>query len=315
MVRGAALLVAITLLTQAAPDATSPTQLKVLILAPPNAKLRSVDDVQATVLGSTAPAKVVGLVTPDHDLILMLVLDLAGDVSVADRAKDALAAELEQLPSTVHVALLRAQDDLRVILDPTLDRAAVQTAIRSTPVSGRAALLNTVETAVTLGDAVLAKSDVRFAILYVTDSSIGNYREDFTNPVINSSDAGDLSRSFPGALIQEKISKLDSTLLRHQAPLFIAHINYQSDRLSEAYLNGLRQLSTTTGAMALVCRSNAEISTAIHDVLTSIGGHYSLTLQLPEAPRKPVEVRLSFPGFEGAGQGFGYRSRFTVRKH
>lgn len=315
MIQRVALLVAVTLFVQAAPNVTSATQLKVLILPPPNAKLQSAGDVQATVLGSTAPAKIVGLVTPEHDLMLMLILDLAGDVSVADRAKDALAAEMEQLPSTVHVALLRAQDDLRVVLDPTRDRGAVQAAIRSTPVSGRAALLNTVETAVTLGDAVLAKSDVRFAILYVTDSSIGNYREDFTNPVINSSDAGDLSRSFPGALIQEKISKLDSTLLGHQAPLFIAHINYQSDRLSEAYLNGLRQLSTTTGAMALICRSSAEISIAIHDVLTSIAGHYSLTLQLPETPRKPVEVRLSFPGFEGAGQGFGYRSRFIVRKH
>lgn len=314
MVRLAALLVAITLFTQAAPNVTSLTQLKVLILAPPDAKLRSVDDVQATVLGSTAPAKIVGLLMPEHDLILMVVLDLAGDVNVAHRAKDALAAEMDQLPSTVHVALLRAQDDLRVILDPTRDRAAVQTAIRSVPVSGRAALLDTVETAVTLGDAVLAKSDVRLAILYVTDSSIGNYREDFTNPVINSSDAGDLSRNFPGALIQEKISKLDSILLRHQAPLFIVHINYQSDRLSEAYLNGLRQLSTTTGAIALVCRSSAEISTAIHDVLTSIAGHYSLTLQLPGAERKPVELRLSFPGFEGAAQGFGYRSRFTVGK-
>lgn len=314
MVRLAALLVAITLFTQAAPNVTSLTQLKVLILAPPDAKLRSVDDVQATVLGSTAPAKIVGLLMPEHDLILMVVLDLAGDVNVAHRAKDALAAEMDQLPSTVHVALLRAQDDLRVILDPTRDRAAVQTAIRSVPVSGRAALLDTVETAVTLGDAVLAKSDVRLAILYVTDSSIGNYREDFTNPVINSSDAGDLSRNFPGALIQEKISKLDSILLRHQAPLFIVHINYQSDRLSEAYLNGLRQLSTTTGAIALVCRSSAEISTAIHDVLTSIAGHYSLMLQLPGAERKPVELRLSFPGFEGAAQGFGYRSRFTVGK-
>ena len=314
MVRRAALLVAVTLFTQAAPTVTSLTRLKVPILAPPNAKLRSVDDVQATVLDSTAPAKIAGLVTPDQDLILMLVLDLAGEVSVADRAKDALAAEMDQMPSTAHVAVLRAKDDLRVILDPTLDRAALQAAIRSTPVSGRAALLNTVETAVTLGDAVLAKSDVRFAILYVTDSSIGNYREDFTNPVINSSDAGDLSRKFPEALIQEKISKLDSTLLRHQAPLFIVHINYQSDRLSEAYLNGLRQLSTTTGAIALVCRSSAEISTTIHDVLTSIAGHYSLTLLLPEAARKPVEVRLSFPGFEGGAQGFGYRSRFAVRE-
>ena len=160
MVRRAALLMAIALLTQAATNVKPPAQLKVLILAPPNATLRSVDDVQATVLGSTAPAEIVRLATPDQDLILMLVLDLAGDVSMAHRAKDALAVEMEQLPSTVHVALLRAQDDLRVILDPTRDREAVQTAIRSTPVSGRAALLNTVETAATLGDAVLAKSDV-----------------------------------------------------------------------------------------------------------------------------------------------------------
>lgn len=309
-----AALVMTAVLSEAAPTVPSITRVRVPILAPPNVTLSGVDDVQALIVGSATPATIVRMNTPDTDMILMLVLDLAGDVSAADRAKEALVTGIEQLPSTTHVALLRAQDGPRVILDPTLDRAAVQEAIRSLPVTGRAAFLNSVETAAALADAILAKSTVRVAILYVTDSSVTNYREDFTNPVINSSDAGDLSRKFPEALIQEKISKVDANLLRHQAPVFIVHTNYQSDRLNEAYVNGLRQLAMTTGAIALMCRSNAEIATSIYDVMTSIVNHYSITLQLSGAQRKPIEVRLTFPKFEGGAQGFGYRSRFAFRK-
>lgn len=289
-------------------------RIKVPILAPPNATLSGPKDVQATVLGRETAPTITAMKTPADDLVLLLIMDLAGDVNLADRAKAAMSAEIAQLPSTTHVALLRAQDGPRVILDPTRDRPAVQAAIQALTVSGRAGLLDSVEMAATLGDAILAKSAVRLAVLYVTDSSVTNYREDFTNPVINSSDAGDLSRKFPEALIQEKIAKVDANLLRSQTPIFIVHINYQADRLSEAYLNGLRQMAMTTGAMTIVCRSNAEIATAIHEVLGSILGHYSVTLELPGAHRKPLEVRLAFPGFEGGAQGFGYRSRFAFRK-
>ena len=108
--------------------------------------------------------------------------------------------------------LLRAQDGLRVLVDPTADRAALTAAVDALPVSGKAGLLDTVQTATSLGDAILGKAGVRLAVLFITDSDVGNYREDFTNPTINWTDSGDVSRRFRDGLIREKISKLNASL-------------------------------------------------------------------------------------------------------
>jgi hypothetical protein len=304
-------IVFIATLGTAAPRKPENTRLRVPVLAAANVVIHA-KDIQATIGGN--PAKVVAVATPAEDLILMLVLDLAGDLTLVEHAKSALLSEFEQLPPRVHVALLRAQDGLRVIQDPGTDLSKVKTAIESLSISGRAGLLDSVETAATIADSILVKSSVRLAVLYITDSDVTNYREDFTNPVINSSDAGDLSRKFPEALIQEKISKLNSNLARTQAPVFIVQINYRSDRLNEAYMNGLRQLATTAGGSAILCRSNAEIPAAIGGVLATIRDHYSVTLEVPKLHARSVDVRLAISDPNGEQQDVGYRSRFDLKK-
>lgn len=294
-----------------APRKSGVTRLKVSVLTAPNVAITA-RNIQATVAGEAA--KVVAVAGPTDDLILMLVLDLAGDLTLAERAKSVLLSEFEQAPKRMHVALLRAQDGLRVIQDPGPDLSRVKAAIESVSVTGRAGLLDSVETVAVIADSILSKSAVRVAILYITDSDVKNYRQDFTNPVINSSDAGDLSRKFPEALIQEKISKVNSNLARTQAPLFIVQINYLTDRLNEAYMNGLRQLSTTTGASALLCRSIAEIPAAIGGVLATIRDHYSVTLEVPKVQARSADVRLTITNSEGIQQDVGYRARFDLKK-
>jgi hypothetical protein len=270
------------------------------------------DDVRATVNGGAA--KVLTVAGPAEDLILILVLDLSDDLTLAQRANTALVQELERLPPNVYIALLRAQDGLQVIQDPTIDRTAIRTAVESLTISGRAGLLDSVETASTLGDAILARSAVRVAVLYITDSDVTNYRQDFTNPVINSSDSGDLSRKFPEALIQEQISKLDANLVRHFVPLFIVHTTYRSDRRNEAYLNGLRQLAATAGGSAIICRSNAEVPAAIKSVLDAIQNHYSVTLGLPQGDGRPLDVRLGLGDSAQVQSALPHRVRFSVKK-
>jgi hypothetical protein len=285
--------------------------LKVPVLAPADVAIR-VQDIQATV--GSAPAKVVDLVSPTGDLILMLVLDLTSDLTAAEPAKSTLLSEIEQLPPRVHVALLRAQDGLRVVQDPTTNRAAIGAGITSLAISGYAGLLDSIETAASVGDSVLSKSSVRLAILYITDSSVTNYRQDFSNPVINSSDAGDLSRKFPEALIKEQISKLDANLAASQAPVFIVHTSYRTDRLNEAYLNGLSQLAYTTGGTAVICRSTGEIPSAIRNVLATIGNHYSVTVEVPKVAAPSLDVRLAIVGPDEEQLVLPYRSRFALRK-
>ena len=72
--------------------------------------------VKATVEGRGA--KIVGIHDPASPLLLLIVLDLTGDLALISPARDALKSELQALPANVWVALLRAQDGLRVLADP-----------------------------------------------------------------------------------------------------------------------------------------------------------------------------------------------------
>lgn len=268
----------------------------------------SARDLSATVAGTAS--RVTDLKGPADDLMLIAVLDLAGDLSLAEPAKEALASEIGKLPPRVAVGVMRAQDGPKVLADPSTDRAPSAAAVRDLPVSGKAGLLDTVETVTRLADSILAKSGVRVAVLYVTDSEVENYREDFTNPVINSSDTHDLSRRFPEALIQDKISKVAAVMAERQAPLFVVHLRYRSDRLGESYQNGLKQLAEVTGGSAIFCRSSEEIADAIHRAVALIASSYSVTVALPERLPRAVQVQL-----DAGGKGnLTYRTHFVTKE-
>ncbi len=265
------------------------------------------DQLSVTIDGKPAP--VVRVHGPSDPLMLLVVLDLVADLSEIDLAREALLAAIREMPPNVYVALLRAQDGLRVLLDPTTDRDAIAEAILSFPVSGRPALLETVETASQLADSILERAPVRMALLYVSDSNIYNYREDFTNPVINYSDSRDLSRRFPEGLVRDRIAKLATKLSASQTPLFITHLEFRTDRLNEAYQNGLMQLASVTGGQAVFCRSNAEIQPAIANTIKTILSHYGLDLQVPPGAGDNVAIKIE------SNQGnLNHRTRFRLKK-
>jgi hypothetical protein len=253
-------------------------------------------------------ASVVSLRGPKDGIVVMLVLDLAGDPPAAEAAKKALGASLNEMPANCYFALLRAQDGLRALVDPTPRRQDIQTALESLPVSGKAGLLDTLETAAGIGAAIMDKSMVRVAVLYVTDSSIYNYQEDYTNPVINSSDYRDMSRVFPEGLVKDKISKLATNLSALSPPLFVVHLAYQSDRLNEAYQSGLMSLAAESGGASAFCRSMAEIPESIEKIMRIIAGSYTAEIELPRKPLKSVQLEL-----EGDAR-LNYRTRVTFKE-
>ena len=264
-------------------------------------------DLKAAVNGK--PVKILRLEGPNSGLMLLLVLDLTADINEIDLARAALISTLAKLPPTVYVGVLRAQDGLKVLLDPTPDRQAIAKVIRSFPVSGTPGLLETVQTAEQLADSILKNTPVRVAICYISDSNIYDYREDFTNPVINYSDRRDLSRRFPEGLVRERISKINANLSYHQTPIFIIHLEYRTDRLNEAYQDGLLQLSSTTGGESVFCHSNTEIASAIGNMFQRIVSHYLLDLQLP--PRAKDKVTISVRANDGS---LTYRDHIYVKK-
>lgn len=268
----------------------------------------NVDPAKLTAKVDGDASKITLIHPPSEDLMLLIVFDVVGDLSRVDPARDTLLAALEKAPPSLHVGLLRAQDGLSVLLDPTADRAALSTAIKALPISGRPGLLDTVEQASRLGDSLISKTGVRLAVLYITDSNIYEYREDYTNPVINSSDSRDLSRRFPEGLVKEKISKLERNISALDTPLFIAHLAYFGDHLNEAYQTGLLQLAQATGGSASICRSPAEVPDAITKLMERIQSHWALDIALPEKVSPNIQVVL-----EGA-DGLSYRNRFLLKE-
>ncbi|MBM3796722.1 MAG: hypothetical protein FJW31_22305 [Acidobacteria bacterium] len=263
--------------------------------------------VQAMLNG--ANVTVARLLGPADDLVLLLVLDLAGDLSRVDPARDAINARLKQLPANTMVGLLRAQDGLRVLEDPTANRESVAGRIQELSVSGRAGLLDTMETALGVGDAMLTKARVRVAVLYVSDSVVTNYREDFANPVVNSSDSRDMSRRFPEALIKERMQQIVTRVGRTQTPLFIVQLNYENDRLNEAYQTGLIEAATSTGGNAEFCRTLAEIPDAVGRAFDHVLAHSSAELEFKPAGKVwQYDVQL-----RAKGAALRHRTRFLPK--
>jgi len=238
------------------------------------------------------PVKVDRKLAPSSDQIILVVFDLTGDLSRIDDAKQAVITEISHLPQNVWVGVLRAQDGLHVLADPTPNRQKVTDIIQSLTSSGTPGLLETIRPTLSLADAMIRRSPVRVSVLYVTDGSIYNYREDYTDPVINPSDPHDLSRRFPDVLINEKISKLERHMRSLEAPFFVVHLHYRQDELDVAYQNGLDSLARNTGGEAVICRSTAEIPQAISHIFARITSAWSLILSVPPKDHHDLQVGL-----------------------
>lgn len=249
------------------------------------------------------------VLAPGDPQMILVVLDLVGDLARIDSAKEALARAIATLPENTYVGLLRAQDGVSVLLDPTGSREPAIRVVRELPVSGRPGLLDTLDSVESIADGIARKAQVRLSVLYVTDSDVSEYREDYTNPVINSSDPHDLSRKFPESLVQEKISKIQESLAGAGTPLHIVHLAYRGDRLNEAYQNGLTRLAGALAGSAVFCRSLAEIPEAIGTALDNITSEYTLILAVPPRASGSTQIRIT------AGDlSLGYRTRMNLKK-
>jgi hypothetical protein len=301
------LLMAAAILLSGLLAADEPKVVRVPVSAADSERVLTAANFKAEVFGA-GKAKVTGVRSPNDDLLVLVVTDLVGDLTLVDAARYSLAQEAQQLPPNVAIGLMRAQEGLQVTLDPTSDREALQQSLMQMPVNGKAGLLETVESVLKVAEAVAFKTNVRVAILYLTDSDVKNYREDFTNPVINSSDSRDLSRKFPEGLIRERISRLDKAVSEYQTPIFIVHVARSTDRLNEAYQSGLLQIATTTGGAATFCRSSGEIPQSVAAAMASIVSQYRVHVQLPAKSPKAVVL-----GLTSEGAPLRFRDRFVVR--
>ncbi len=252
---------------------------------------------------------------PKSGSILLVVFDTVADLSRVDEARSALQDTFKDLNEQFWIGLLRAQDGLSVLQEPTADRAPLNEKIQSIEVIGKAGLLDTLEPVSQLATAILQKAAVRVSVLYVTDSGIGNYRADYLNPVINSSDSGDLSRRFSDRAVQERISRLSKSLNGFTVPLFILHLAHRGDTLNLAYQSGLERIATDSGGTAVFCRTNDEIRSSLLSLINRIRSSYVVTVDQPNTKRQSLKVRVEAQDADGTSfHRITHINQLTVKK-
>ena len=261
----------------------------------------AINDVEAPVTASYGPS---------DPLILLVVLDMVGDLNRIDAARGALASYIQAMGGQTYVALLQAQDGLRTLEDPSQDRARLVERLMASSVSGFPGLLDSIEQVSAIGDSMLARAGVRVAALYLTDGSISAYRGDYVNTVVNPSDSGDLSRRFGDRLIQEKIAALNRSLLEYALPLFVVHLEERNGSQDIAYQNGIMQFAVASGGAAWFSRSVADVPQLVGRALEKIDSHYSLAISAPEGLTGATQLRLSV---ERTGVAVEHRSQLSIR--
>ena len=83
---------------------------------------------------------------------------------------------------------------------------------------------------------------------------------------------------------------------RSRRPLFIVDLNQRTDRLNEAYHNGLKQLAETTGGAAFFSRSTTEIPEAIRKSFETVALALQPDAGLPERVPPRLQIRLTDAG-------------------
>ena len=111
--------------------------------------------------------------------------------------------------------------------------------------------------------------------------------------MVNYSDSRDLSRRFPGRALQEKISRMTSTLSRFPVPLFILHIDPGQDPLNKIYQDGLKQIAESLGGQLFLSKTVNDIQANLREALNWIGNFYVLGFKVKAEEKGFLKLRIT----------------------
>jgi hypothetical protein len=237
---------------------------------------------------------------PHSSTIVLLVFDVVADLARVDEARAAIIEKIEKLEPSSWIGLIRTQDGVSVLQEPTGDREAVIEKLKSIQVSGKAGLLESLQPISKLATEMLRRAGIRLCVFYISDSGIGNYRADYLNPVINSSDSGDLSRRFSDRAIQDQMSRQSTALAEYNVPIFVLQLLQREDLMNVAYQSGLVRIATDSGGGAVVCRTIDEIRPGLDRLMAQIDSTYFLGFDAPKGKPKAARFRIEVKDAEGA---------------
>jgi hypothetical protein len=251
----------------------------------------SASDLKITI--GKSPVTVSALKGPESPALLFVAFDTVGDMANINEARKTVVEEIKALGSQFWAGLISAQEQMQVLQEPTADRTLLQEKIEELTQIGKAGLLESIQPIADLATGVLLNSGVRVAVIFITDSDIGNYRADYLNPPVNASDSRDLSRRFAGRALQEKISRMAALMARTQVPVFIVHIDPGLDPLNRSYHNGLKQLAEGSGGQCLLSKTSGDIPLTIHEAFQWAKSFYLAEFSLHREKSGYARIQIS----------------------
>jgi hypothetical protein len=239
--------------------------------------------------------KIASFQPPESPTLLFIAFDTVGEITYINQVRSALRPELTKLGAQYWVGLISAQEQLTVLQDPTPDREAVLSKIEALAQIGKAGLLESIVPVADFTNGILLRSNVRVAVIFITDSDIGNYRTDYLNPPVNASDSRDLSRRFAGRALQEKISRMATALVKFQAPILIVHIDPGQDPLNKTYQNGLKQFAEAVGGQLFLSKTMGDIPAVVQEAFRWVESFYLLGLDVPWSKGGFIKIQIVIP--------------------
>jgi hypothetical protein len=261
--------------------------------APSEGSQASLSESDLKISAGKSPVTVSGLNGPASPALLFVALDTVGDIANINQARKTLGEEINALTPQFWTGLVSAQEPMQVLQEPTSDRPLLLQKIEELSQIGKAGLLESIHPIADLATGVLLNSQVRVAVIFITDSDIGNYRADYLNPPVNASDSRDLSRRFAGRALQEKISRTAALMARTQVPVFIVHIDPGLDPLNRSYHNGLKQLAEGTGGQCFLSKTSGDISLNIHEAFQWAKSFYLAEFSLQSEKRGYARIQVA----------------------
>lgn len=270
-------------------------KLPIWLGAPSDATEAGLSASDLTITVGKSPVTISALKEPESPALLFVALDTVGDIANLNEARKTVVEEIKALGSQYWAGLISAQEQMQVLQEPTSDRSLLQQKIEELTQIGKAGLLESIQPIADLATGVLLNSEVRVAVIFITDSDIGNYRADYLNPPVNASDSRDLSRRFAGRALQEKISRMAALMARTQVPVFIVHIDPGLDPLNRSYHNGLKQLAEGTGGQCLLSKTSGDIPLNIHEAFQWAKSFYlvEFSLQIEKSGYARIQISPS----------------------
>ena len=256
---------------------------------------------QFTVRMDKEPVKVDFFLNPDAPVLIPLVFDTTGDLTYIDAMRKELRLFVDNLPPSIQLMVLTANDGLKVVQNNTSDKELLKKAILNYSIKGYPGLL---ENFLSVSDAMnklVMKNKIKVCPIFITDSDIYKYRKQYTSADLNT-----------------EADRIKGKLKESFVPIFVLRLpSGGNDTFARNYEGIMRELARATGGEAEFPMGVPGVSTALAGTLHRIHGLYVVgweSDQLKPGKEHKVKITVSGPDGQELDARVEYQESFEIKK-